>query len=143
MSSQVSITPPGLFKLAACFVYDTLVVVAICFLCGWLFLLVAGDATHGFKRYLLQFVLWLAVGSYFVRCWHTTGQTLALKTWRLQVINEHQQLLSWPQAMVRYCFATVSFLCFGVGFLWAIFDPQHRYLHDRLLQSRIMQEISL
>jgi hypothetical protein len=26
----------------------------------------------------------------------------------------------------------------GIGLLWAIFDPQHQFLHDRLAGSRLV-----
>jgi uncharacterized RDD family membrane protein YckC len=135
---EAQIQAPSLLKLGACFIYDTLVVIAICFFCGWLFLLLVGDATHGIKRYALQLFLWVSVGVYFVWCWSKSGQTLAMQTWKLKVVDQQLQLLSTKAAVVRYALACISLLLFGLGFLWAIIDRDRLFLHDRLLGSRII-----
>ncbi len=131
---------PGasLIKLAACFIYEALAVVALCFVCVLLFITLIGDASHGPKRYLLQLVLWLAIGVYFVWCWKKTGQTLAMQTWQLKLLDKNHQPLSWPRAMTRYMLSSLSLMVFGLGFLWALLDRERRYLHDRLLGSYII-----
>ena len=129
---------PGLLKLGACFIYDTLIVTALSFACAGLFLLLAGDATHSLKRYLLQLTLWLVIGVYFVWCWSRSGQTLAMKTWKLKLVNIDINLLSIQAAWLRYIAATASLMLLGLGFLWAIVDRDKLYLHDRLLKNRII-----
>lgn len=134
------ITAPGLLKLGACFIYDTLVVIAISFFCGWLFLWLVGDATHGIKRYALQLFLWLSVGVYFVWCWCKSGQTLAMQTWNLKLVDQDLELLSIKTAVTRYVLACVSLMLFGLGFLWVIVDRDRLFLHDRLLKSKIISQ---
>ncbi|MES2012790.1 MAG: RDD family protein [Pseudomonadota bacterium] len=130
---------PSLIKLGACLIYDALVVVALCFICVLIFRLLAGDATYGIKRHLLQLFLWLSVGAYFVWCWSKSGQTLAMQTWRFKLVNQESSLLSVKMAILRYILATLSLMLFGVGFLWAIVDANRLFLHDRILGSRILQ----
>lgn len=131
------LTPPSIFKLGASLIYDTLVVIALCFAGALIFIALVGDATHGTKRYLLQLFLWLAVGSYFVWCWLKGGQTLAMHTWRLKLVRLDNRSLSVQLAMTRYVMASLSLLVFGLGFLWAIIDRDHLFLHDRLLKTKI------
>lgn len=131
-------TAPSLAKLGACFIYDALAVVALSFACVWIFLLMAGDATHGIKRYALQLLLWLSVGAYFIWCWLKNGQTLAMRTWQLKLVSQDNQMLTLNMAMARYVLACVSLILVGFGFLWAIFDRDHLFLHDRLLKTRII-----
>lgn len=128
---------PSLFKLGACFIYEGLILIALSFLCVAVFLLLAGDATHGVRRYLLQLVLWLFIGVYFVWCWIKSGQTPALKTWKLKLTRNDGSLLSPQLAWLRYVMASLSLACFGLGFLWAIIDSERKYLHDRLLKTQI------
>ncbi len=130
---------PSLIKLGACLIYDALVVVALCFICALIFRLLAGDATYGIKRHLLQLFLWLSVGAYFVWCWSKSGQTLVMQTWRFKLVNQESSLLSVKMAILRYILATLSLMLFGVGFLWAIVDANRLFLHDRILGSRILQ----
>jgi uncharacterized membrane protein YciS (DUF1049 family) len=41
-------------------------------------------------------------------------------------------------AMARYVLSTLSLVLFGLGFLWAMVDRDHLYLHDRLLNTHII-----
>ncbi|MDO9051692.1 MAG: RDD family protein [Methylotenera sp.] len=132
------LTAPSLLKLGACFIYEVLTVIAISFACVGLFLWLVGDATNAVKHFLLQFFLWSLVGAYFVRCWVTCGQTLAMQAWNIKVVNQKHKTLTLNQALIRYMLATLSLLLCGVGFLWAIFDREQLFLHDRLLRNRIV-----
>ncbi|WP_235276206.1 RDD family protein [Methylotenera sp. G11] len=134
---KTNMVAPSLIKLGACLLYELLTVIAIVFVSAGLFLWVAGDATQGVKRLLLQIFLWLTIGAYFVRCWLQSGQTLAMQAWKLKLVTDDNQLLNLKFALLRYLLATFSFALCGLGFLWAIVDRQHLFLHDRILNSRI------
>lgn len=129
---------PSLLKLGACLIYEALVLIALFLLCTAVFVLVCGDATVGIKRYLLQLCLWLAAGVYFVWCWHRSGQTLAMHTWQLKLVNQEAQLLTLKAAMLRYVLASPSLLVLGIGFLWAIVRRDRLFLHDVWLKNRII-----
>ncbi len=130
-------TKPAWLRLAACMLYDGLVVLALSFALALGFILLFGDASHGLKRYALQLFLWLGIGLYFVWCWRKSGQTLAMQTWQLKLSDGQTKLLNWPQALIRYALASLSLAAFGLGFVWALFDRDGLFLHDRLLNSRI------
>lgn len=137
-NQEMNMVAPSLIKLGACLLYELLTVIAIVFVSAGLFLWIAGDATHGAKRMLLQIFLWLTVGAYFVWCWRKSGRTLAMQAWKFKLIGDDKQLLSFKIAALRYVLATLGMVLFGLGFLWAIVDRQHLFLHDRLLKSRIV-----
>ena len=130
-------TKPAWLRLAACMLYDGLVVLALSFALALGFILLFGDASHGLKRYALQLFLWLGIGLYFVWCWRKSGQTLAMQTLQLKLSDGQTKLLNWPQALIRYALASLSLGAFGLGFAWAVFDRDGLFLHDRLLNSRI------
>lgn len=134
----MNMTAPSLIKLGACLLYELLTVIAIVFVSAGLFLWIVGDATHGAKRLLLQIFLWLIVGAYFIWCWRQSGQTLAMQAWKIKLIGDDSQLLSLNIAILRYILATLSVVLCGLGFLWAIIDREHLFLHDRLLKTRIV-----
>lgn len=140
-NKNLSIAAPSLFKLGACLMYELLTIVAIIFVSTGLFLIIAGDASHGVKRLFLQLFLWLVVGAYFIRCWIKTGQTLAMQAWKLRLIDEQSQLLTMQQAIVRYLLASLSMAFFGMGFLWAIVDKKKQFLHDRLLKYKVVADV--
>ena len=90
------------------------------------------------SRLIFQAYLFLTLGVYY--CWHWTsvGQTLPMKTWRLRVVTTSGKLLGGGQAQLRYLLAWLSLLSFGLGFVWAFFDADGQFLHDRLLRTRIV-----
>lgn len=77
------------------------------------------------------------VSIYFIWCWTHGGQTLAMKTWRIQVVDKHGGPLSWQVALVRYCVAVAGCLMAGAGLWWALLDKDRLFLHDRLAHTRL------
>ena len=136
-------------KLFAACLYELLLLIALWMLCTWFFVAVFGDATDGYKRYILQLVLWVITGAYFVWCWCKSGQTLAAKTWKIKLVtqdtanqdSESQQnnTLNLKQALIRYALASACLLACGLGYFWALIDKNGLFLHDRLLSTRFVQ----
>lgn len=126
------------FKLLAACAYELLLLIALWFIAALLFISIFGDATHSYKRYFLQFYLWLITGAYFVWCWRKSGQTLAAQTWKIKLVNQAGSTLNAKQAVIRYVLSSLSALVFGLGFIWALLDKDRLYLHDRLLKTRFI-----
>jgi len=139
-NSATTLTPqaPSLLKLSACLLYELLAIIALSLVFAGLFYAVFGDATHGIRRLLQQVLLWGLLGAYYVRCWITTGQTLAMQAWRFKLVAQHNVPLPKSTALLRYLLASLSLALFGLGFLWAIVDKDRLFLHDRLLSSKII-----
>jgi uncharacterized RDD family membrane protein YckC len=86
----------------------------------------------------IHFVAVLAV--YFVWFWRSGGQTLAMQTWRIRLVSVRGQgAISMQQALLRYGLAWFSLLFCGAGLLWALFDRDRQFLHDRLSGTRLVQ----
>jgi len=117
--------------------YDALVLLALLFAATFIFLMLFGNATEPPLRYVFQLYLWLAAGGYFLWCWHRGGQTLAMQTWRLQLTDRAGMPLSLMAAAWRYVLASLGLAFFGAGFIWAIFDREGLFLHDRLAGTRL------
>lgn len=128
---------PGFFRLLASFFYDALLVAALLFVATFIFVLLFGEATHAPQRYFLQVYLWVVVGFYFAWCW-ARGRTLAMQAWKIRLVDSDGGLMTPLKAAQRYVLAIIGLLAGGVGFWWALLDKDHRYLHDRLLGSRLV-----
>ena len=89
----------------------------------------------------LQWLLWLAcwasTGVYATLSWRYGGQTLSMRPWRLH-LRADSGTPSMAQLWKRYVLATLSLACAGLGFWWALFDPERRTLHDRLSGTRLV-----
>ena len=129
---------PSWFKRIACMFYESILVFAILFVAGIIYRAIFGDPQTAFHQHLFFIYSWLIAGFYFVFCWVKSGQTLAMQTWHIQLIGVDGLPLGLEQALRRYVVASFSLMFFGLGFLWAIFDREGLYLHDRLTGGRLI-----
>ncbi|HET9121924.1 MAG TPA: RDD family protein, partial [Acidiferrobacteraceae bacterium] len=45
--------------------------------------------------------------------------------------------LTLPQTLLRFAAATLSWVLFGLGFLWMLLDPERATWHDRVSRTRL------
>lgn len=134
----------GLRRRLACMLYEAMLLVgvlAFAWLLPWALILWGLDARSppawlGWLELLHAFAV---TGAYFVWYWHRHGQTLAMQTWRLKVVAAaNGRNISAGRACLRYALAWPSLLCFGIGIIWALFDLDDLFLHDRLAKTRVV-----
>jgi uncharacterized RDD family membrane protein YckC len=113
--------------------------VPVLFLAALLFLLVTRDASSTWMKPLFQLWLLCVLGLYFGYCWVKSGQTLAMKAWRIRVQRLDGALVSPRQAALRFVLACWTVAPAGLGLLWALVDRDRQFLHDRLAGTRIVR----
>ncbi len=130
--------PPGFRRRIVCMLYEGLVVFSI-LLIGFL---LPQIVLSGFGWTVSPKLLWIHIvvllGSYFIWCWLNGGQTLPMKTWRFRLINMDGSPIRPLQAVFRYLVAWPSIMLLGIGIVWAIFDEDRLFLHDRIAGTRII-----
>jgi uncharacterized RDD family membrane protein YckC len=106
----------------------------VAFFAGWLFFFASGgrDATAGWLRHALQAFIVVMFAAYFLRCWLRGGQTLAMKAWRIRLVD-----VSPSKALLRFVLATL-FVPTGISIAWSLFDKDRQFLHDRLAGTRLV-----
>jgi uncharacterized RDD family membrane protein YckC len=82
--------------------------------------------------------VFIVLGAYFLWYWHHGGQTLAMQTWKIRVSTPNGAEPSLARLALRYTLAWPSLIYFGAGLLWAIFDRDRQFLHDRLAGTRLV-----
>lgn len=121
--------------------YEALVILALAIFLFLLPLAVFSGVSHLMPGPgLLWLYLFTLLGVYFIWCWIIAGQTLAMKTWRLWIVDaQTSRRLRPAQALVRY---GMAWLCWptGLALLWSFLDPDGQFLHDRIAGSRIVYE---
>lgn len=80
----------------------------------------------------------VVLGLYFIGYWHHGGRTLAMQTWKLRIVDVQGNPPELKQLFVRYCLSWPSLLCYGAGLIWALFDRDRLFLHERLSGTRII-----
>jgi uncharacterized RDD family membrane protein YckC len=112
--------------------YEALLLTAVAFFAGSMFLFASGghDATAGWHRAALQLFLALVFAAYFLWCWLRGGQTLPMRAWKIRLVD-----VTPPKAVLRLALAA---LLLPVSILWALFDKDRQFLHDRLAGTRLI-----
>lgn len=130
----------GLGKRLLSLFYEALLLAALALAGSFPLLFVTDVLDPALRRPLHQLYLVLLSGSYFVWQWTGAGQTLAMKTWRLRLVNGDGGPPTLRQAVCRFLAALAGLALLGGGFLWALFDREGQFLHDRLAGTRIVIE---
>lgn len=117
--------------------YESLLLVAVLFLAGFLFVGLTHGSTTQLVRAAFQIYLLCVVAAYFIWFWLHGGQTLAMKTWHLRLVSADGSPLTLRRAVLRFALALPGVLL-GVGILWALFDHERQFLHDRLARTKII-----
>ena len=89
---------------------------------------------------VFRLYIFVVAGAYFTWFWSHGRRTLAMKTWRLHITDQRGGPLTPAQAFGRYCLAWLMLT--GLGILWALFDREHLFMHDRLAGTRLVLDES-
>jgi len=124
---------PSFFRRLAAMFYDAILLLAVLFLAAALLLpFNSGEAVTA--KYII-YPYYLLVSFVFYGWFWTKddGQTVGLKTWKLQLKNFDGQAFTWKHALIRFFSALV-----GLGLLWSLVDKKSYSLQDHLSKSRLL-----
>jgi uncharacterized RDD family membrane protein YckC len=163
---NVTLNTPNLARRMACWLYEGMLAFGVVFVAGCLFFITgqvfgafnASSAMSGHNPFLQAF-LFIVLGIYFVWLW-AKGQTLAMKTWEIRVVDHAGQPITQKRALIRYLLSWLWFLpalaavapfnlsgtesaiiVIGWVAVWAIlsrFHPQNQFWHDALAGTRLI-----
>jgi uncharacterized RDD family membrane protein YckC len=124
---------PGLARRLASMLYEALLLFAVAFFAGFAFHFASrGAALEGSLRLAHQLLLAAVFAAYFLWCWLRGGQTLAMKAWRVRLDR-----VSPARALLRFLLALLL-VPSGISLVWALFDRDRQFLHDRLAGTRLV-----
>lgn len=160
--AMITATAPGLWRRFASMMYEGILLFGVVFLADYLFDTLTQSRNGLTLRHGRQFIVFVAIGIYFVMCWRARGQTLPMKTWNIRLVDRDggtpplsrlilRYILVWPiplifaQAVWALSHNTgqsstdmlVVFAPFTL-FVWPWFDADRQFLHDRLLGTRLV-----
>ena len=150
---------PGLRRRMACWLYEGLLMFGVVFISGYLFGTLSQTRNALDNRHALQAFLFVIFGIYFVWFW-AKGQTLAMKTWNIRLVDRHNAPVSQKRAVLRYCLSwmwflppllaispftlsggEVAVLLLGWVFVWALLSrlqPDRQFWHDAWAGTRLV-----
>ena len=154
---------PGIWRRLAAVPYETLLILAVLLIGAFPLAVLKGATLQGIPHLLTQAYFLCIAATYFTWFWRRGGQTLAMKTWRFRVTSARGQPLTIVRALARFGCACLffgpavagllllffpnrispviamwAFLPMMATILWARFDPDHQFLHDRMAGTRLV-----
>jgi len=131
--------PASLLRRLAALFYDSLLLLAIWFIATAILLpLTGGEAIQANNPLLSTYLLFISF-FFYGWFWIHGGQTLGMRTWRLQLRNLRPGPVTWLQALLRFIVALPAGLLLGLGYLWMLVDKQKLTWHDRYSETCIVQ----
>ncbi len=137
--NAIAPTPAPLLPRIAAMIYESLLVTAVLFVASFIIIPVVGELHAGWQRHLFQAYILGVLFTYFSAFWLRSGQTLAMKTWRIRLVQANGGTLTFKQAVLRFFLALLGLLLAGAGFWWALVDRDRLFLHDRIAGTRLVR----
>ena len=133
----------------------------VVFMAGYLFGTLSQTRNAMDNRHALQAFLFVVFGIYFTWFW-AKGQTLAMKTWHIRLVDRRGAPVSQARALLRYVLSwlwllpplalvapfslpggEVAVVVFGWVLVWALlsrFHPDRQFWHDAWAGTRLVSE---
>jgi len=156
---QLELNTPGLWRRMACWLYEGMLLFGVVFLAGYLFGTLSQTRNAMDNRHALQAFIFIIFGIYFVWFW-AKGQTLAMKTWHIRIVDVEGKPITQTRALCRYALSWLWFLpplmalapfqlgggesaviIVGWVVVWALlsrFHPHGQFWHDAWAGTRLI-----
>jgi len=133
------VSTPGILRRLAAMAYEATLLLGVLVVASAVFMTAAGGAPslEGWPRHALQAFLVSVLAAYFLWCWLRGGQTLPMKAWHIRLVVPGRASVPPGRALLRFVLAAVL-VPTGISLLWALFDPEKQFLHDRIVGTRLV-----
>lgn len=109
---------PSLRRRMACFVYEGVLLFGVVMCAGLVYSSLTQQRHALVGLHGLQVVVFVVLGLYFAWFWSHGGQTVAMKTWHIRLVDRDGQPVTPARACARYL---LSWLWFLPALAWAYF----------------------
>ena len=162
-AATAPLVTPSIKRRVASLAYEAMLLLALLFIAAFPVAGLKGAALVGAPHFIFQAYLLCVTAAYFTWFWRHGGQTLAMKTWRFRVVNVDGNKLNFARALIRFFVALLfygpacvglmllffpervsrvitmwAFLPMAATILWARFDLDRQFLHDRMAATRLV-----
>jgi uncharacterized RDD family membrane protein YckC len=134
---------PGLIRRLIVITYDALLLAGVIF-ASWVVLFLVlfplPETVHShplttlLQRCYLAGVAFLFYGWF----WVNGGQTLGMRAWRMKLVSNTGENISWRNAALRFFGAIISLAPAAMGFMWVLVDRRNRTWHGMLSGTKMV-----
>lgn len=115
------------------FLYDSLLLIAVFFIVTSI--AIAFNEGQAIENHAFKVVLYGVGFLFFSWFWRNGGQTLGMQAWRIKVVSESGNKLTYKQCLQRYLIGT---FLFGFTLISSLFNASGKAWHDTLSNSKII-----
>ena len=109
---------PSVFRHVGVMVYDSLLLLSVLLVAALIAVaLNSGESIDNNNPFFMSYLISVS-GFFYGWFWTHGGQTLGMRAWKVQLVGQQQQSISWTQAIIRFSVAVISWLPLGLGFWW-------------------------
>jgi len=159
--ATTTLKTPTLARRMACWLYEGVLLFGVIFIADYLFSALTQTRSGLQNRHEQQAFLFVVLGIYFGWFW-SRGQTLAMKTWHIRIVDAQGHHLTQWRALARYVLSWIWFLpplaasalwhlpggqmallglvWVGLWMLLARTQPQQQFWHDVWAGTRLVMD---
>ena len=134
--------PAGFLKRILALVYDSLLIGAIVLVLSLLLVFINGGypESGSFVSFTQFFILVFAGPIFYSYFWIANkGQTTGMQAWKIKLVTMDETELNIKQTMLRCLISTISFVCFGLGYFWILYDKNNLSWSDILTKTKVIK----
>lgn len=109
-TSDTMLLAPSLYRRLAALLYESIVLFGVVWFAALVYGILVGQRSGVMDRHGLQAVVFVTLALYFMGFWSGPGQTVAMRAWRLRVVDSSGQPLRLARSGLRFAF----------GWLWVL-----------------------
>jgi uncharacterized RDD family membrane protein YckC len=114
MDGELGMHKASILRRLGAILYDSLASLALLMLATACWLPFYGGQAIPSGTFPYQLSLVLVLYLYFAYCWHR-GQTVGMRAWRLYIVNDKGESVSWKQTAIRFITAPLGVVLMLVG----------------------------
>ena len=127
-----------IWRRSASILYDSLLVLAVLIIMSLPFFSFNLEENLSLKI-IVQIYYYLITQYFFVWFWVNNEGTLGMKTWKIKIVSEDGNKISYIEAIIRFNVAIFSFIFFGLGFLMCFLRKDKKCLHDFISKTVLIK----
>jgi len=132
----------GFIKRILALVYDSLLMGAIILVLSLLLVFANGGypESGSFVSFIQFFILVFTGPIFYSYFWIINkGQTTGMQAWKIQLVTVDETELNIKKTMLRCLVSTISFACFGLGYLWILYNKDNLSWADILTKTKVIK----
>ena len=132
----------GFLKRVLALVYDSLLIGAIVLVLRLLLVFVNGGypESSSVLSFIQLFILVFTGPIFYSYFWIANkGQTTGMQAWKIKLVSIDETELNIKKTMLRCLISTISFVCFGLGYFWILYDKNNLSWSDILTKTLVIK----